>query len=89
MVNINCFTCHAGVVNGQVVAGLGNSHINQSQPNKVRTRGDNFGPYEVWRVGARFADPKKQGMELASGQTELQSLIDSLDLPPVDPSPGG
>ncbi len=23
----NCFTCHAGVVKGQVVAGLGNNHI--------------------------------------------------------------
>ena len=30
--NINCFACHAGVVNGQVVAGLGNNHINQSDP---------------------------------------------------------
>ncbi len=49
VVNINCFACHAGVVNGQVVAGLGNNHINQSDPRKVRTRGDNFGPYEVWR----------------------------------------
>ncbi len=37
VVNINCFTCHAGVVNGQVVAGLGNNHINQSDPKSLRT----------------------------------------------------
>jgi mono/diheme cytochrome c family protein len=86
-VNINCFECHAGVVNGQVVAGLGNSHINQSDPRKARTRGDNFGPYEVWRLGARLAEPEKNGMVLAKGRTELQALIDSQELPPVDPMP--
>ncbi len=87
LVNINCFSCHAGVVNGQVVAGVGNSHINQSRPKQTRTRGDNFGPYEVWRLGARLEDPEKQGMVLAKGQTEFQSLLESLDLPPVDPMP--
>lgn len=86
-VSINCFSCHAGVVNGQVVAGMGNSHINQSQPKLVRSRGDNFGPYEVWRLGARISDPEKQGMVLAAKRTELQALIDSLELPPVDPMP--
>jgi mono/diheme cytochrome c family protein len=86
-VSFNCFGCHAGVVNGQVVAGLGNSHINQSRPNQVRARGDNYGPYEVWRLGARFADPEKEGMTIASKTTELQALIDSLELPPVDPMP--
>lgn len=87
MVTINCFMCHAGVVNGQVVAGLGNSHINQSDPRGARTRGDNFGPYEVWRMGARLDEPDKQGMALSANRTELQDLIDSLDLPPVDPMP--
>lgn len=87
MVNINCFMCHAGVVRGQVVAGLGNNHINQSDPKRLRTRGDNFGPYEVWRLGSRLADPEHQGMVLTAKKTELQELIESLDLPPVDPNP--
>ena len=87
VVNINCFACHAGVVNGQVVAGLGNNHINQSDPRKVRTRGDNFGPYEVCALGARLSNPEKQGMVLASAKTELQTLLESLPLPPVDPMP--
>lgn len=86
-VNLNCFGCHAGVVRGQVVAGLGNNHVNQSDPRKVRTRGDNFGPYEVWRLGARLADPEKQGMVVANKRTELQALIESIELPPVDPMP--
>ena len=87
VVNVNCFNCHAGVVRGQVVAGLANNHINQSDPRKLRTRGDNFGPYEVWRLGARLADPEQQGMVLAKTRTELQGLIDSVELPPVDPMP--
>ncbi len=87
LVNLNCFACHAGVVNGQVVAGLGNSHINQSTPNHARTRGDNFGPYEVWRMGAQLEDPAERGMVVAKETTELQKLLESLDLPPVDPMP--
>jgi len=86
-VNINCFACHAGVVNGQVVAGLGNNHINQSDLKQARTRGDNFGPYEVWRLGARLSDPEKRGLVLANSKTDLQKLIESLPLPPVDPMP--
>ena len=87
MVNINCFTCHSGVVNGQVVAGLGNNHINQSDPKRLRTRGDNFGPYAVWRLGAKLVDPAEQGLVVAKGKTELEKLLDSGELPPVDPMP--
>lgn len=87
MVNINCFTCHAGVVNGQVVAGLGNNHVNQSDPKKLRTRGDNFGPYAVWRLGAQLVDPANEGMVVGKTKTDLEALIDSLELPPVDPMP--
>jgi mono/diheme cytochrome c family protein len=86
-VNINCFTCHAGVVRGQVVAGLGNNHINQSEPQRARTRGDNFGPYAVWRLGSRLEDPANKGLELAKKKTALEALIDSIELPPVDPMP--
>jgi len=32
LVNINCFGCHAGVVNGRVVAGLGNNNVMQRPP---------------------------------------------------------
>mgnify|MGYP002621837746 FL=1 len=87
MVNGNCFSCHAGVVNGQVVAGLGNNHINQSRPNQPRTRGDNFGPYAVWRLSARMEDPANKGMVLAKETTELEELLDASPLPPVDPMP--
>ncbi len=61
LVSFNCFTCHAGVVNGQVVAGLGNNHINQSDPKHARTRGDNFGPYAVWRFGRNWKTRPARG----------------------------
>jgi len=87
MVNINCFTCHAGVVNGQVVAGLTNNHVNQSDPKKLRTRGDNFGPYAVWSLNAQLVDPAKEGLVLAKEKTKLLTMIESLELPPVDSMP--
>lgn len=87
LVNGNCFGCHAGVVSGQVVAGLGNNHINQSDPKHARTRGDNFGPYAVWRFAAQLVDPENEGMVLAKDKTELQALLESAELPPVDPMP--
>jgi len=86
-VNINCFACHAGVVHGQVVAGLGNNHMNQSNPQRIRTRGDNFGPYAVWHLGTRLVDPATKGLELASKKTELEELFEATELPPVDPMP--
>jgi hypothetical protein len=87
LVNGNCFACHAGVVNGQIVAGLGNNHINQSDPKNARTRGDNFGPYAVWRFGARLRDPANEGLVVGEEKTELEAIFESLDLPPVDPMP--
>jgi len=87
LVFANCFACHAGVVNGQVVAGLGNSHVNQSRPRTQLTRGDNYGPYEVWRVSSRLEDPANKGLVLAKKKTELEKLLNSQDLPPVDPMP--
>lgn len=86
-VTINCFLCHSGVVNGQVVAGLANNHINQSRPNQLRTRGDNFGPYAVWRLSARMEDPAKLGLVLAKETTELEELLNAQNLPPVDAMP--
>lgn len=87
VVGINCMACHAGVVHGQVVAGLINNHMNQSNPRKVHTRGDNFGPYGVWNLLARLSDPAKEGLTLAKGKTELQSLFASVELAPVDGMP--
>ena len=75
MVNINCFTCHAGVVHGQVVAGLGNNHVNQSDAKKLRTRGDNFGPYAVWGLSARLADPAKEGLVLEENFLEFFGVV--------------
>jgi hypothetical protein len=74
-------------VNGLVVAGLGNNHINQSDSKTLRTRGDNFGPYAVWRLGAQLVDPANEGMLVGKQKTDLESLLESLDLPPVDPMP--
>jgi len=87
MLTFNCFGCHAGVVNGQVVAGLGNNHVNQSDPGELRTRGDNFGPYGVWEVGASLIDPEQHGLAVSDEETELQKLFRSTPLPPVDPMP--
>ena len=87
MTNINCLACHAGVVNGQVVAGLGNNQISQSTPDKHRTRGDNFGPYGVWQLGAKLDDPANAGFRLARQTTELAKLFHSVELAPVDPQP--
>lgn len=87
VVNINCFTCHAGVVNGQVVAGLANNRINQSDEKLLRTRGDNYGPYIVWGMIAQLADPAKEGLVLANGKTKLLNTLQALELPPVDPMP--
>ena len=44
LVQGNCFACHAGVVNGQVVAGLGNNHINQSDPKNAKRAATTLGP---------------------------------------------
>ena len=126
--NFNCFDCHAGVVHGQVVAGLGNAYINQplayqaisqtiaaadqlssmmgTEAEKkeltdmisflkgvsanfkfAKTRGDNFGPYPVWRMGANLVDPEHQGMMVGDVKTELSKMFDATQLPPVDPMP--
>ena len=40
--NGNCFSCHAGVVNGQVVAGLGNNNVMQRVPRPEGTEPPNM-----------------------------------------------
>lgn len=128
LANGNCFGCHAGVVNGQVVAGLGNAHadqVNQFEGSRellpklealtqslkndaerkevlalidnirasntatrfARSRGDNLGPYAVWRLGARLADPANKGIVVSEEETELDRLMNSIELPTVDPMP--
>jgi len=124
LTNGNCFSCHAGIVNGQVVAGLGNNRrvppnrsrrggpgmiellsllnaaekkafavtmasalaLNLSLP-ETPSRGDNFGPFAVWSVGARLADPAKTGLLVSDEKTELTELIASTMVPTVDPMP--
>ena len=39
---INCFACHSGVVNGQVIAGLGSNTVMQSPPRPEGTEGPNM-----------------------------------------------
>lgn len=137
LTNSNCFTCHAGVVRGQIVAGLGNHDIDQVSSladvdnllkiapvlkaearalgiigtnieyeelsdflgNATGTvkptfrfaeaRGDNMGPYAVWKRLSRLEDPKRTGLsELdADKRTALDDLFDSASLVTVDPQP--
>lgn len=137
LTNNNCFTCHAGMVRGQVVAGLGNHDIDQTvsladleklmkietalradlrlrnpigeQPELdelsdffdnargtiaptyrfAESRGDNMGPYAVWKRLSRLKDPKASGLqELPLGQrTQWDDLFESVALTPVDPTP--
>jgi hypothetical protein len=42
LANGNCFSCHAGVVNGQVVAGLGNNNVMQRPPRSSSAKGPNM-----------------------------------------------
>ena len=126
----NCFSCHAGVVNGKVVAGMGNSHIDQtsiySDLQKLiayskskrpiqsdneeeeflhflnyaetvmmpifrfaKSRGDNLGPFGVWRNISRLVDPQKQGLKmyLSSEKGPLDDWFYSQYLVTVDPNP--
>ncbi len=125
--NGNCFGCHAGVVNGQVVAGLGNNRMlprvkSNSKPNMASmfklisvmnnetekkafaqqmqnmkgmnlltpenpSRGDHFGPFAVWNVAARMANPAETGLKIGNEKTDLVKLVESTMVPPVDPMP--
>ncbi len=127
LTNGNCFSCHAGMVNGQVVAGLGNNRVlpgSRERPKmgkmgmammmsalktdaekkefkdlmtaaentslttpEAPSRGDHFGPFAVWSVGAHFADPEKSGLQNSTEQTELVKLVETTMVPPVDPMP--
>jgi mono/diheme cytochrome c family protein len=134
VVNGNCFACHAGVVAGQVVAGLGNAQLDAvsfkaegealldkwNRP-LVRffmrrrlltpaefaqlggyvdfldsvalpavdavSRGENHGPWVVWRQIARMSDPARGFSTYPAGtRAPLERLLDR-PLPPVDPNP--
>lgn len=127
LTNGNCFSCHAGMVHGKVVAGLGNNRrtppsrytngskrpgmiqllsmltsdaekkafaatmasvmaLNLNLPGEA-SRGDNFGPFAVWSVGARLADPERTGLLVSKEPTELTALFQSTMVPTVDPMP--
>jgi len=137
LTNTNCFNCHAGMVRGQVVAGLGNHDLDQTASlvdlekllaidrvleNDLRirnpfgprpeleelsdffdnargtivptyrdasSRGDNMGPYAVWKRLSRLRDPRASGLEeLEAGRrTARDDLFESVKLPTVDPTP--
>lgn len=55
----------------------------------AKSRGDNVGPYGVWKMVSRFIDPENKGL-LTYPSTEsapLDSWFDSLRLPTIDPNP--
>ncbi len=125
--NANCFHCHAGVVNGQVVSGLGNNRSIPPRPPtgmakvmftsmvsaalktdsekaefrqfmkgvmagslrlpEVTNRGDHFGAFEVWSLGARLINPEKTGLLIGEERTDLVKLVESTKLPPINPMP--
>lgn len=143
--SFTCFQCHAGVVAGMQVAGLGNSHIDQVALDDAlgqykqfrdlyrndlsslgqgllqllvgfdeedrehlkwftlysetilrpalkgaRSRGDDFGPYPVWQLLTRFADPQNRGFDLRpldDGPNEVEALVAKTPLGPVDRRP--
>ncbi len=136
LTNTNCFSCHAGVVRGQVVAGLGNHDVDQAvqladlkklikieallkanvatRPrtalNELEelgdffknakgtivptykfadTRGDNMGPYAVWKRLSRLAAPATRGLEELDldQRTSRDDLFESVALGAVDPNP--
>lgn len=92
LISFNCFACHAGVVEGMVVAGLGsNSIIQQASPSAAargdNVRGDNYGQYAVWLYAAKVADPRNTGLITSDERTPLVELIESTKLPPVQSMP--
>ena len=54
---------------------------------EVKSRGDHYGPFAVWGLGARLADPANQGLAISEEETELFKLFRSTVVPPVDPMP--
>jgi len=86
LVSINCFMCHAGVVNGTVVAGMGSNSVMQPSGN-LPGRGDNYGQYAVWLLAARVADPANTGLRTSGKKTPLVELVESTPLPPIQPMP--
>jgi mono/diheme cytochrome c family protein len=90
--SLNCFACHAGVVNGVVVAGLAsNSTVQRATPlTDVRgevVRGDNFGQYAVWNLAARIANPEETGLLTSAEETELTEVMKNTQRPPVQAMP--
>lgn len=90
--SLNCFACHAGVVNGVVVAGLASNSVIQrpTELTDVRgnvVRGDNYGQYAVWNLAASLADPAKTGLLTSDEETPLKELMRNTTRPPVQAMP--
>lgn len=61
---INCFACHSGVVNGQVVAGLGSNTVMQSPPRPEGTEGPN-----MFQIMAGLTPAEQQVVAEAMGES--------------------
>ncbi|MEK7790757.1 MAG: hypothetical protein AAB309_03935 [Deltaproteobacteria bacterium] len=55
----------------------------------AKSRGDNLGPFSVWKMLSRLIDPEKKGLLTYSSRetAPLDPWFNSLSLPPVDPNP--
>lgn len=58
LLNINCFECHAGVVNGNVVAGLGSNNVMQHIPRAGGAQGPNL--FKL--VASLKSEPEKKAL---------------------------
>jgi hypothetical protein len=87
LASANCFVCHAGAVNGLVVAGMGSNSVVQQTPKLKSTRGDNYGQYVVWTFASKLKDPAKTGLLTSNEKTALVELMKNTLMPPVQPMP--
>ena len=67
---LSCFACHSGVVNGQVIAGLGSNTVMQSPPRPEGTEGPNM----LQIMAALNTAERKVVAELMSGGYAVQPL---------------
>ena len=70
LMGINCFACHSGVVNGQVIAGLGSNTVMQSPPRPEGTEGPN-----MFQIMAALTPAEQQVVAEAMGTSYAVSPL--------------
>jgi len=75
----NCFSCHAGMVNGTVVAGMGNNSVMQSPPRPEGTKSPNM----MALASALKTDAEREAVQKMMSRMKDRSGGPSLNLPPT------